>query len=77
MIKLPFFLILILFTQAVFATKYSGCSDPKYILYVEKRLSFYNKIDKERYLKAQKELSIIPFDQLKKKEHYLYEKHGT
>ena len=52
MMKLPITIIFVLFTQIAVAGKYSGCTDPQYISYVEKRHSFYEKLDKERYQKA-------------------------
>ncbi|GAA6135208.1 hypothetical protein NBRC116188_19980 [Oceaniserpentilla sp. 4NH20-0058] len=50
--KLPITIILVLFTQMAVAGQYSGCTDPQYISYVEKRHAFYEKLDKERYQKA-------------------------
>ena len=41
-----------LFTQIAVAETYSGCSDPQYIAYVEKRHSLYEKLGKEGYQKA-------------------------
>jgi len=52
MIKLPITIIFVLFTQIAVAGKYSGCTDPQYISYVEKRHTFYENLDKERYQKA-------------------------
>jgi hypothetical protein len=50
--KLPITIIFFLFTQIAVAGTYSGCTDPQYISYVDKRHSFYEKLDKERYQKA-------------------------
>ena len=47
-----------------YAKNYSGCSDSKYISYVERRLSFYEKLDREEYQKANIE-NTVPFDELK------------
>jgi hypothetical protein len=70
--RLLFATIVLLFTQTAFSAEYSGCSDPKYIKYVHKRLSFYKKIDKESYQKAQEKLIVVPFDKLNRGELELY-----
>ncbi|MCJ8272207.1 MAG: hypothetical protein MJK04_22760 [Psychrosphaera sp.] len=71
MIKLAFSIIIIVFTQAAFAEKYTGCTDPNYVAYVEKRLSFYEKLAMQKYQKTQKELLLIPFNELKNKKRFL------
>jgi len=55
------------------AAQFSGCSDPNYIAYVDKRLAFYEKIERERYQKAKSELQL-PFEELgwAEKELYLF-----
>ncbi|MBA6293789.1 hypothetical protein H4J58_06360 [Colwellia sp. MB3u-70] len=76
--KLAFVVTLICFTQAAFAEKYSlaeqysGCKDPKYITYVDKRLVFYEKLDKDSYEKALNQLSITSFENLNEREKYLF-----
>ncbi|NQZ12366.1 MAG: hypothetical protein HRT35_34870 [Algicola sp.] len=72
MIKLAFSIIIIVFTQAAFAEKYTGCTDPNYAEYVEKRLSFYEKLAMQKYEKAQKEILLIPFNELKDKKRFLF-----
>ena len=52
MMKLPITMIFFLFTQIAVAETYSGCTDPQYIAYVEKRHSLYEKLGKEGYQKA-------------------------
>lgn len=53
MIKLSVSIIFVMFSQVAIAKEYTGCTDPKYISYVDKRLSFYEKLDKERFQEAQ------------------------
>lgn len=62
MMKLLVISLIVLFSQTAVAAKYSGCTDPQYISYVERRLSFYEEIDKERYQEAQDKLSAISKD---------------
>ncbi|MCJ8321349.1 MAG: hypothetical protein MJK12_17050 [Colwellia sp.] len=71
--KLLISMIFVLFTHTVVAGKYSGCTDPQYISYVDKRLSFYEKLDKERYQKTQNNLSVNSLDNMDKKEVYSYQ----
>ena len=72
--KLPLIITLILFTQAAFAERYTGCEDPKYISYVDKRLSFYEKLNREAYDKSLKDLNADPFESLDdmEKHQFLY-----
>lgn len=70
--KLTYCAIAILISQPALSANYTGCSDSSYIKYVEKRLSFYAKLDKESYQKAQKELKKTPFEDLSETELELY-----
>lgn len=62
--KILISLVLVLLTQTTYAQKYSGCKDPKYGAYVEKRLEFYQQYDQERYEKAQLSLVKESFNNL-------------
>jgi hypothetical protein len=70
--KITFIAILVLLTSNAFASKYSGCEDPNYNAYVEKRLAFYEQLDKESYEKAMVELKINPFSSLDDMEKGLF-----
>lgn len=56
MFKFAILVISALFNCAVYAVTYSGCTDPKYVSYVEKRLSFYETLDKEQYNQLSSEM---------------------
>ena len=62
--RITFFLILALSSQLAYAAKYTGCSDPKYIRYVEKRVARYERLDRENYEDAQRILEYMPFEEL-------------
>lgn len=64
-------IIAISISRYAFAKNYSGCSDPEYISYVEYRLSFYEKLNKEKYQNASVE-HTVPFDKLKLQEKLIY-----
>jgi len=70
--KFAFIVILILLTLPTFAAKYSGCEDLQYKAYVEKRLTFYKKLEKEHYQKALNELNESPFESMSKSEQELF-----
>jgi len=72
--KITFIAIIVLLTSNAFASQYSGCEDPNYNAYVEKRLAFYEQLYKESYEKAMVELKENPFSSLDdmEKELFLY-----
>lgn len=70
--KFTIIVILVLLTLPAFAAKYSGCEDPKYKTYVEKRLIFYKKLEKERYEKALNGLEENPFESMNNSEKELF-----
>jgi hypothetical protein len=72
--KITFIAILILLAFPTFAVKYSGCEDPNYKAYVEKRLENYEQLKKQSYAKAIELLKVTPFNSLNSldKELFLY-----
>ena len=70
--KFTIIVFLVLLTLPTFAAKYSGCEDPQYKAYVDKRLAFYKKLEKERYEKALNELDDRSFESMDKSEKVLF-----
>lgn len=65
-------LTLLLLSQVAFAASYSGCDDPDYIAYVEKRLSFYENVSQEEYETALRELSVMAFEDMERADKLLF-----
>lgn len=70
--KLLSVILLLLASQAAFAASYSGCDDPNYIAYVEKRLSFYEHVNQEAYKAVLRELRVKTFEDMDRPEKRLF-----
>ncbi len=70
--KLLFITILLLFPLHLTAKEYSGCQDPEYIAYVDKRISLYKKRGKEAYEKALAELEGNSLDNVSESDRALF-----
>ena len=62
--KLTFVPLFALWIFPVLGIEYSGCSDPNYTAYVNQRVSFYNRVDEERYGNARRALANTPVNKL-------------
>lgn len=65
------FILAMIITHYSLAFSYSGCSDPEYISYVERRLSFYEELDKNEYEGADL-INPSSFNEFEALEKYLY-----